>query len=579
MSRLNKSIDCWSTVLRLSDVLDIENVAIVPKSGVLYRHLGLDHIEKQTGRIIEAPEADGASIQSQKYLFNSSHVLYGKLRPNLNKVAMPDFSGVCSTDILPLAVRGIALREYVAFFLRSADFIHHAVKHATGTKMPRFGPRQFLQTPLPVPSLPVQEHIVQILQKADEVRRKRKDALELADAILPSIFNDMFGTPDSNPQGYAKTTVGKVTDLVTSGYTPRGGARNYIDDGPMLIRSQNVRMLHLDLSDCAHLPETIHEEMARVRVFPGDVLLNITGASIGRVAWAGEDVPPANVNQHVCIIRTQKEILAPEYLAYSLATPWYQYIILNAPGSAQTGFNHARVRALEILVPPMPVQKSFVAQVEALRQATDKCIAGRDDIEATFQTLMFRAYRGELTAEWETANADWITAQVELQECLPRLILLALIRERTTRAEKAAHAAVLVTALMKYAFLFQMEGNGRRQFYQFVPYHYGPFAKEIYDDLERLKADGLVSVDNDTDEDKTRITLADPARTDAVLADLPDDLKEDVAAIIDAYGDFDHNALLKTVYEKYPAYAKKSRVHKRGKSTPKKGSPGRRAKK
>jgi type I restriction enzyme S subunit len=448
----------------------------------------------------------------------------------------------------------------------SLDFIYYLLKWLdprrfidTTTKPGLNRDRVYEQT-VPVPPLPVQERIVQILQKADEIRRKREDALQIADAILPPIFNDMFGTPDANPHGYVKTTVGKVTDLVTSGYTPRGGARNYIAEGPLLIRSQNVRMLHLDLSDCAHLPESIHDEMSRVRVLPGDVLLNITGASIGRVAWAGEDIPPSSVNQHVCIIRTQRDVLAPEYLAYCLATPWYQHIILNAPGSAQTGFNHARVRALEILVPPMPVQRSFVGQVETLRQARDKCVLGLDDITTAFQTLMAQAFTGQLTAEWEAANANWIAAQVELHEGLPRLLLLALIRERAARAEKAAQAAVLVTALMKYAFLLQMEGNGRRRFYHFVPYHYGPFAKELYADLERLQADGLVTVDNDTDEDKTRITLADAAHADAALADLPDVLKEDVASILDAYGDLDHKALLKTVYDKYPAYAKKSRI-------------------
>lgn len=442
--------------------------------------------------------------------------------------------------------------------------------------------RVYEQT-IPIPPIPVQERIVQILQKTDDIRRKRRAALNLAEAILPSIFKDMFGTPAENPQGYTRTTIGKVTNLVTSGYTPRGGARNYTDDGPLLIRSQNVRMLSLDLSDCAHLPDTIHEEMARVRVYPGDVLLNITGgstgASIGRVAWAGEDIPPANVNQHVCIIRTKKEILTPEYLAYSLSTPWYQHIILKAPGSVQTGFNHARVRDLEILVPPMTVQRSFVAQVEALRQTMDKCIAGMTDIEATFQTLMSQAFSGELTAEWESTNADWIKTQIDLQERLPRLILLAFIRERLARPEKAAQAAVLVTALMKYVFLFQMEGNGRRRYYQFLPYYYGPFAKEIYDDLERLKTDGFVSVENDTEEDKTRIALADPSKAEAALAEFPDDLKEDMTAILDAYGDLDHNALLKIVYDKYPAYSKKSRLHKKNKAAPRKVSPERRAKK
>ena len=116
--------------LTLGEVLDVENLAIVPESGVSYKYLGLEHIEQQTGRILDPPETDGSSIQSQKYLFTPSHVLYGKLRPNLNKVAIPDFAGVCSTDILPLAVRRNALPEYVAFFLRSPDFVHHAVNRA-----------------------------------------------------------------------------------------------------------------------------------------------------------------------------------------------------------------------------------------------------------------------------------------------------------------------------------------------------------------------------------------------------------------------------------------------------------------
>jgi type I restriction enzyme S subunit len=207
-------------------------------------------------------------------------------------------------------------------------------------------------------------------------------------------------------------------------------------------------------------------------------------------------------------------------------------------------------------------------------QASERLTEGLKDAGRLFASLMEGAFSGNLTAEWEAANADWIKAQIDLQERLPRLILLAFIRERLARAEKAARAAVLVTALMKYAFLLQMEGNGRRRYYQFVPYHYGPFAKEIYDDLERLKADGLVSLENDTEEDKTRLTLVDPSKAEAALADFPDDLKEDVTAILDAYGDLDHNALLKTVYEKYPAYAKKSRVHKK-----KKDSSGRSAKK
>lgn len=521
--------------------------------------------------------SNGIVDRAHQYLLEESTIIVGrKGSAGEINIAEPQSWPIDTTYYVKLKDRRIFSLDFIYYLLKWLDprrFIETTTK-------PGLNRDRVYEQVVPVPPLPVQERIVEILQKADEIRHKRQEALELADAILPSIFNDMFGTPDSNPQGYLKTTVGKVTDLVTSGYTPRGGAQNYVDEGPLLIRSQNVRMLHLDLSDCAHIPESIHEDMARVRVLPGDVLLNITGASIGRVAWVGEDIPPANVNQHVCIIRTRKDILAPEYLAYSLSTPWYQHIILNAPGSAQTGFNHARVRALEILVPPMPIQKSFVAQVEALRHATDKCIAGMHDIEATFQALMARAFPGKLTAEWEKANAEWIAEQVEFHEQLPRLILLAFLRERANRAgRKAKEAAILVTAMMKYAFLLQMEGNGRRRLYQFVPYHYGPFAKDLYADLEKLQEDGLVTVDNDTDEDKTRIILADSTKADDALAVLPDDLKEDISAILNTYGDLDHNALLKTVYEKYPVYAKKSRIRKARKASSAGKKRGRRPRK
>ena len=89
-----------------------------------------------------------------------------------------------------------------------------------------------------------------------------------------------------------------------------------------------------------------------------------------------------------------------------------------------------------------------------------------------------------------------------------------------------------------------------RRLYQFVPYLYGPFAKDRYADIEKLQEDDLVTVENDTDDEKTRIILADFAKADDVLAVLTDDLKEDISTILNTYGDLDHNALLKIVYDK-----------------------------
>jgi type I restriction enzyme S subunit len=76
----------WET---LEQVVDLETNAVIPSAGILYAYVGLENIESQTGEIINCKDVDGATIESQKYFFDSNHVLYGKLRPYLNKVALP----------------------------------------------------------------------------------------------------------------------------------------------------------------------------------------------------------------------------------------------------------------------------------------------------------------------------------------------------------------------------------------------------------------------------------------------------------------------------------------------------------
>jgi type I restriction enzyme S subunit len=119
--------------------------------------------------------------------------------------------------------------------------------------------------------------------------------------------------------------LGPLTTLISSGVTPKGGAEVYLSSGPvMLIRSQNVQMNHLSLDDVAFITDEIDNAMSRLRVTCGDVLLNITGASIGRVTTFGLHDTRANVNQHVCIIRPKPEVLFHRYLSYLISSPSFQ---------------------------------------------------------------------------------------------------------------------------------------------------------------------------------------------------------------------------------------------------------------
>ena len=120
---------------------------------------------------------------------------------------------------------------------------------------------------------------------------------------------------------------------IGSGQTPSGGHASYLQTGVPLIRSQNVLMGCFSSQGLAYISEEQDMAMSGSRVFPGDVLLNITGASVGRVCVAPAAHLPANVNQHVCIIRC-KDTLRPEYLAYVLASARLQNFIWDSQAGA-----------------------------------------------------------------------------------------------------------------------------------------------------------------------------------------------------------------------------------------------------
>src|SRR5438034_1160884 len=117
------------------------------------------------------------------------------------------------------------------------------------------------------------------------------------------------------PVSWRVVKLGEIAQELRSGITPRGGEKVYLKSGIPLIRSQNVLMNRLSLRDVAFISDDTHKSMIGSKVQPGDVLLNITGASIGRVTFVPNELKVANVNQHVCRIRPAQDV-DPVFLSY-----------------------------------------------------------------------------------------------------------------------------------------------------------------------------------------------------------------------------------------------------------------------
>ncbi|EMN6089433.1 restriction endonuclease subunit S [Vibrio cholerae] len=173
------------------------------------------------------------------------------------------------------------------------------------------------------------------------------------------------------PKGWAFVRLGQIANKIGSGSTPRGGREVYVNDGIPFLRSQNVWNDGLRLDDVARIPAEVHERMSGTSVAANDILLNITGASLGRCALVPADFGEANVSQHVTIIRlTDTEMR--EYIHLCMLSPYTQTMIWGRQvGMAREGLSKKVLEQFEIPLPPIAEQKRIVARVSELMKFCD----------------------------------------------------------------------------------------------------------------------------------------------------------------------------------------------------------------
>lgn len=168
------------------------------------------------------------------------------------------------------------------------------------------------------------------------------------------------------------TTLDELAKKIGSGSTPRGGKSAYLPEGIAFLRSQNVWNDGLRIGDVAFISEDIHNKMAATKVMPMDILLNITGASLGRCALVPETFEEANVSQHVTIIRCVNPKIR-RFLHYLLLSPYGQSLIWTKQvGMSREGLSKKVLEQFQIPLPPLLEQRRIVAKIDQLMARCDK---------------------------------------------------------------------------------------------------------------------------------------------------------------------------------------------------------------
>lgn len=378
----------------LGEVATIERSGVNPKElDPQTRYLGLEHIERG-GRIIGHATVGEAGLASTKFRFTTDHVLFGKLRPNLGKVARADFDGVSSTDILPIRPGPRLDRDYLTQYLRQPSVVEFAATRTTGANLPRLSPTALAAFEIPLPPINEQRRIAAILDQADAVRAKRRQILGHLDKLTQSTFNAMFGDPVANPMGWPDSQLDSVVNGMQ--YGPRFYNEAYTPDGIRIVRITDLDAAgRLDYSAMPRMDVT-DADRKKHELAPGDIIFARTGATVGKLALIGEEDPPSIAGAYFIRMRFSDRVM-PEYAAQLLRSGSIQAIVFaGSHQSAQQNFSGPGLRALPFPVPPVELQRDFavrIAAINAQRAVVERALGADDEL---FASLQSRAFRGEL---------------------------------------------------------------------------------------------------------------------------------------------------------------------------------------
>lgn len=159
-----------------------------------YPHIGIDSIEKGTGRLYGYKTVAEDAVISGKYIFTPAHIIYSKIRPNLNKVALPDFTGLCSADAYPILVKSdVCNREFLGYTMRSSYFLDYILAFSGRTNLPKVNKNQVEGFTLPLPPIELQNQFSAFVEQTDKSKAVIQKALDETQLLFDSLMQEYFG--------------------------------------------------------------------------------------------------------------------------------------------------------------------------------------------------------------------------------------------------------------------------------------------------------------------------------------------------------------------------------------------------
>ena len=382
----------------------LREVCVIDKNQNKHKNLpyvGLEHIEPHTGLFIGSK--DPYEVKSTSFKFTSEHVLYGRLRPYLNKVMLPDFSGHCSTEIFPIRPKAGLSREFLQYWFLRDETVGLIDATSTGTRMPRANMNTVLDFEFPVPPLPEQKRIVAILDKAfDGIAKTKANAeknLQNARDLFESHLNAVFS---QRGDGWVEKPLESVAAIL-NGYAFKSTEFS-AKEGVKCIKITNVGVKEFICNSDGYLPPSFAAAYDKVSVKKGSVVLALTRTIIAgglKVAVVPDEYNGALLNQRVASIIANDKYLNGAFLfAYLSTQEVADYVKKQVNTLMQPNLSIVDLRSMPIPVPPRLEQDPIMEQIDGLREKTKRLesiyqrkIAALDELK---KSLLHQAFNGQL---------------------------------------------------------------------------------------------------------------------------------------------------------------------------------------
>ena len=277
-----------------------------------------------------------------------------------------------------------------------------------------------------------------LIKTLDSIEQRRKELVASKEmkkdkTLFPVDVEDSIS---DIPDTWKWVRLGSICQKIGAGSTPTGGKAVYVSEGIKFIREQNVHNRGLVLDEVAHIKQDIHNSMKGSQVRAKDLLLNITGASIGRNSLVPDDFDTANINQHVLIIRLVDERMRA-YIHYCLMSPVIYSQMMDQQKGDKPGLSAQRVGGFMIPLPPIEEQNEIVKKLETVLPEIDayeedekRLIDLQSNVSRKMtSSILQAAMQGKLTEQLpEDSNVDMFLSSIqEIRE--------GLIKSKTIKRE------------------------------------------------------------------------------------------------------------------------------------------------